>query len=953
MLGYGDGDESYTLNRRETIDNNHSLLAWRGTPTNKRGFSESGNWPTGSCSAQGSSLAKICMSHHGAAGGTYPAAPAGPDVWTAPAAANWIEDCATDPPGGPLTPDPGPDNATNPSVDYTSFNGGLRIYALHHLGTYCSRVVTYGYPHPFTRAVSSEPNDGANFCQCLNCRDILRSGPYSAYLTPAQQTQDASDSDKNYHWLNETQKYFQHHFQNATFVPRSGILAYVSHVDPPNIPIHQNSLTVVLYASSLNARTLPSELIEQWLAKRSANPWGQFMLGISPQWLTDNTNFAAPKWPSPAIGAAYFGQWVNSGYVTANAQTGGSSITMGLLLGAMSEQCWDPSFSASADIDLFFSVLGPAGPAVRIMFERWWQWFEHSPHEVAVMVRDCAAAQTALDAAPDASLVYRRVDIQARLDQVKMFVEWQRRYTEYLPTLAAFDGGRLTSAGPGSIPAVTLTPFRTAPSIVRIECTLGGINGTAQFRWTKNADAATIVWEQSVQTIPTTPFTFTLGTTGRVATFPNSTYTVGQSWDETPNIAPLVAAVGRCLEWCWLTSAKNVIHSYRLADKLTLRAPHPFSNSKSGTAPPNLTVQSTTGAGGSPVAALTYIEVECTTGGTIGAGAAVRWRANGGAWTTVAVTTSLAFTGTGVVVTCQNTAYSTDNRWYMTFDINLSKWNVDDVAAPANGPGWGAIVPPSSAALTALIADGIATYTPVAGVTRRAFNESSFQAFNPSVATTLRAGPKFSTPHAYVLRKPAGTVTIKLNSTGTSATIGQQVRVVLQDLAGVALQTWLFTPAASPTTVISDIVITQAAGNYQLVVIDCASTNTLSWLSTPENVAIVLVNNWLDAVAATTRGFSLSDRQYFYVPAGETKVVMVFAQGVGVGVLPVQFYNPSGTPVTTTFTAPNQWVCDVPSGQDNAAWSFTGYYPIDNISPVFFENCPARLAPSAAQLLIN
>jgi hypothetical protein len=136
------------------------------------------------------------------------------------------------------------------------------------------------------------------------------------------------------------------------------------------------------------------------------------------------------------------------------------------------------------------------------------------------------------------------------------------------------------------------------------------------------------------------------------------------------------------------------------------------------------------------------------------------------------------------------------------------------------------------------------------------------------------------------------------------------------------------------------------------VVVDCATTSTLGWIETPENVSCVFVNDWFDAVAATTRGFSATDRQYFYVPPGETKVCMVFRQGAGSGIGPIQFYNPSGVAVTTTYGAPNMWVCNVGAGEDGAVWSFTGYYPYDNFSPPFFENCPARLAPSARQLLI-
>lgn len=948
LSGFGDGDEGFTTARQQELDGDHTMLAWR-TAQAKRGYSESGNYPTGDCASMPNTLAKLCMTHHGASGtGSYPAAPAGPDVWTTQAGLAWTESCSVDPPGGPITPDPGPDNATNPSANYTAFNGLIKLHAEQHRDMACTRILANGYPHPVSRVVSSEPNDGANFCQCSRCTDLLRSGPYSAWLTPTQQTLDANDSDKCYHLMNQDQAFLTHWFQNATFVPMSGMLGYVSHVGPPNIPIDDNSVTVVLYASALNIRALPSEVLDLWIAKRTGNAWGQFTLGVSPQWLTDNTNFAAPKWPSPAIGSAYFAGWIGDGFTLCNAQTGFSSMTMGLLFGGMSELCWSANYDTDAGVDLFFDSLGAAGPAIRVMFERWWQWFEHNPHEIAVSFRDVQTAQAALDAASDASLSYRRADIQRRLNHVTMFVEWQRRYSEYIAAITDYDTGKLTATGPAVIPTVKLSAVRTAPSIIRIECTTGGAPGTAQFRWTKNADAATIIWEQSAQTIPTTPFTFTLGTTGRAVTFANSTYTSGQAWDETPNVTAQNAATDRVLEWAWKCCSSNVIHSDRIADKIYLRVPIPYSNSKDGTAPPAITVGAVGSGSIKPTAGSTYVEIECDGAGARGT-ATIRWRVNGGGWTTVTTAASLTLTAAGIAITCAAGTYSLDNRWFITLSLNHSKWNIDDPAASA---GWASIVEPSTAALAVLVTSGVADYTPISGITRRVFDETSFQAFDTSAATTLRNGPKFSTPHAYVIRKPAGTVTLKLNTTGLGGTVGQQIRVLLQDMAGVLLQEWAFTPPLTTPAVVSDVVITQAAGNYRLVVVNCAATNSLSYLQTPENVSIVLVNDWFDAVAATTRGFSFTDREYFYVPVGETKIAMVFRQGAGTGIAPVQFYDPSGVAVTTTFYAPNLWVCEVGAGQDGAAWSFTGYYPFDNLSTVFFENCPARIAPSARQLLI-
>lgn len=217
--------------------------------------------------------------------------------------------------------------------------------------------------------------------------------------------------------------------------------------------------------------------------------------------------------------------------------------------------------------------------------------------------------------------------------------------------------------------------------------------------------------------------------------------------------------------------------------------------------------------------------------------AALQYRANGGSWNAVTTpassSTALTLTAAGIAITCQNLTYSTDNK--LAASPNLSKWNIYD---PSASCGWSTLYAASKTDLDALVASGVAAYTPLAGVSRYTYDETSFQPFNASVVSTLRNGPQYSTQHAYVIRNPSGSVTLKLNTTGLGTAIGLPVRVLLQDMSGALLQEWAFQPPLSTPAVVSDITLTQPAGNYRLVVIDVPFTNSLSFLQVPENVAL-------------------------------------------------------------------------------------------------------------------
>ncbi len=1032
LLGTTDGDEGFTSDRYQELDGDHTMLAWASA---KRGFSESGNYPTGNCAAMPATLAKLCTTHHGASGaGSYPAAPAGPSPWVGLAAAAWHETCAVNPPGGAIAPNPGvkmlgsptltwtattmtrsagswvadrfaigdvytvagsvsnngaktitalsatvitfasggvaegpvssctvtaPDNAVNPSVNYTAFGGLVALHAAHKVQVASERINIYGYPHPFSRCYSSEPNDGVQFCACAHCINLLRNGPYSAYLTLAQQSQDADDSDKLWHLINEDSKYMAHMYQNALdangnpFVPMIGVLGYVTHCGPPSIPIQPNTLNVILVSGATNFKgTLQSEIMGLWSAKRASNPLGQFLLGVGALWLLDSYTFSAPKYPTPKDSGALFKGWLTNNLSFFNLQSGMSSLVQGLSLRLVSAMCWRPNLDKDAFIAEDFALCyGPAAAAARALHDRWWQWFEHSPQSIAMSMAGVQAVQAALDAAPDPVLPDGRVKVQRRINALKMLVEWERRYTEYFVANDNYVAGKLTSGGGGSPVTLAFATDRTAPSVIRIEIEAGGTT----FKWSKNADAATVVYEATGIAINTvTPTIF--GTTGRQLTFPVGTYTAGQFWTEAPNVTALETKQDAVLNWANRVSSLNIIHSARYCGtpavgRLYGGSVLPYSNSKAGTAPPTLTVLSIYESAIQPTAGTSFVELRCTTLGALGT-AVLEYRVNGGAWnafTTPALsTTPVTLPLAGIQIKCAVGPYAVNNLWYITLSNNLGKWDWLTSTAPAAGSGWAGMTEPTKAEMDTLIAAGVTAYPPIAGVTRRVFDETSFQSFNASAATTVRDMPTFQFAHKVVIKTPANPTTITLQTFGLSATAGAPVRAVLKSMAGATLQEWSINPPVTGSPLSTSLVITQPAGVYSITVVDRPETISSSRLRVPENVGCVLVNDWVDAVAST-QSADVTQRMYFYVPTGETKIAMIFGTYKQ---RPVKFYDPSGTLVTATYGAPNQWTCAVGAGQDNAVWSFDGFVSSDNQRIVFFENCPARLSCSANQVLI-
>lgn len=449
--GSGDGDEGFVGFKQCDLRHDRSMMAWVASQS-KRGYCSSSvpsvNFPT-SCWDYPSNtsvnvLIKLNYTHHGAPGGVYSTAPSNPLIGViAP-----VSGC-TAIPNVPcsLAADVNPDADSDPfPSEYSSFNGLIRLHCEFHAQVSAARINTYGIGHPFTKWVSVEPQDGGDHCECTKCKNLLRSGPYSAFLTTAQRTQDSSISDRVFHLVNENAKYQKYYYSLATFAPPGvGLLAYHDHAPPPSIPLQPNMLVYFLTEAFgfFTVRT-SEELQADWIAKRAANPFGRFTLATQPTWLISSTNVDAPK-ISPLYTSARAKYWATNGVTAIGSQSTYSSMAMGLHQSIIQRQAWDPSVDVTALVNEFFSVLfGAASTAVQAMFSRFWEphqglplnsanasrW-EVSGQEIAQMWADMATAQTALNGSPNAAN-------QTALNHVRAFVWFHQMRLELFVAQAAY-----------------------------------------------------------------------------------------------------------------------------------------------------------------------------------------------------------------------------------------------------------------------------------------------------------------------------------------------------------------------------------------------------------------------------------------------------------------------------------------------------------------------------------
>lgn len=263
-----------------------------------------------------------------------------------------------------------------------------------------------------------------------------------------------------------------------------------------------------------------------------------------------------------------------------------------------------------------------------------------------------------------------------------------------------------------------------------------------------------------------------------------------------------------------------------------------------------------------------------------------------------------------------------------------ARWLIVDPDAA----GWADVPTYSTNDLHAFMVDGASTYPQV--VARAAFSDD-LQPWTSSADATLVQSPFFASGgKTFRLYKPDAsdaTINVQLSNGNTSV---PTMRVRVTDPSGAVTETEL---AVSVAAADNNVVISGSAGFYEVRTI-YNDTAMRCRVDVPKKCGFVL----LDARAGTS-GFNTAIRNYFWVPPGTTKIVLVYNTLAPSG---VQFYDDGGNAVATTREDPYTWIADVAAGHDGAPWSFTGLYDGTTASGVRFENCPNVLSWSPEQLLV-
>lgn len=429
-----DGGETLTYYKQTELSADNRMRAW-DAGNNHRGSWDIFGFHQFQTVCQPISFAtgtKLCCTDHRTSGAAYPARPGTATPWV-----GYVQTGPITPVGSALPGDANPESATPHPTDYVSWDGLIKLHGEHARDAVSQRIALYGAGSPQGRFAGTSPNDGANYCQCSNCRDLLRNGPYGAYLSSSQKTQDATPSDFYMHLHNTAAWFLGYWFATAPAAVRPFCLftAYSEHLPPPSIPIAINSGIYFLTGSgdvgpgdttALSTAYSVTELEEQWSAKRATNPYGAWdVLGISPTWLISNTNFDRPSM-SPRRAISKFKRYIDLGYNGFLSQSTYSNMAAGCLFYVLGRLCYDRNLDTEAAIAEWFTPFGAAATQVKATFERWWQWFEFTPHEIGQSYRDCQAAQTALTADPNKTAAQ-----QAALDHFRAYVHWLRLRAEH------------------------------------------------------------------------------------------------------------------------------------------------------------------------------------------------------------------------------------------------------------------------------------------------------------------------------------------------------------------------------------------------------------------------------------------------------------------------------------------------------------------------------------------
>lgn len=237
-----------------------------------------------------------------------------------------------------------------------------------------------------------------------------------------------------------------------------------------------------------------------------------------------------------------------------------------------------------------------------------------------------------------------------------------------------------------------------------------------------------------------------------------------------------------------------------------------------------------------------------------------------------------------------------------------------------------------------------AAYPGIAGLQRRSFSDNLVPLLRGTSTAIVNYVGQADSEQLWRFNSDGTSFTlqVRVQNLSSSGAPAMKSRFQILSLAGAVLEEHEITIAADQAVYTWSFTISLPAGTYGLILIP-QPTKSLQLLGWPRNVPCVMMGDF------KIREFYTATKNYFYVPPGETKIGLIFDRNTNGA---IRFFDPSGNVVTTTYSAPNLWTCDVPAGQSGKVWSFDGWLRKIATSYPRFINCPTVFSPHPDQMMV-
>lgn len=248
---------------------------------------------------------------------------------------------------------------------------------------------------PRSFAISVEPADGGGHCECPECQKL------------------GSISDRVFHVANRVARAAAAEIPNG----RVSLYAYHNHAAVPGLKLEPNVYVMVIPYAFQRTGLSPEQLLDAW--SRKVEHMGVYDYWTIPDWSHD-----LPTFDILGTGAARLRLWhagkVN-GFLCESTYSGGAMGPAWYIAGRLA---WDPKADERALFDEFLELaFGPAQKPLKRMLLRWAEGFCLTSHELALSFRDVDEAWRLAEGRPE---------IQARIADYGRYVEYLRRYIEYV-----------------------------------------------------------------------------------------------------------------------------------------------------------------------------------------------------------------------------------------------------------------------------------------------------------------------------------------------------------------------------------------------------------------------------------------------------------------------------------------------------------------------------------------